>query len=602
MRLGCYSGIQRLIVYSFCFAFLFISWPKPVAANPALAAGLLVRVMAQTTAKRAATQVAAKQAATKYPLTEAAIQATIRKDTVSTVSGMSRVASTRAATVPAHSALRNAGQVTWAGVTVVGGVMTASELIDAFRSDNLQVAVNGVELGNGQYEVRIGGQTRIVDFRPSPNSPVILYGNDARTPDSDAGLLPLGGSLVSHLPLTGVESYPVPAGVVQSNFFNDERATYTLDIQSASGDYFYIENDSAQALKALFLTSVVKQFERNSWLEPYIVTVNGDNNSFDYVGTSNTLEVLDFTPIADTSYDKWDSDHPFLANSVTVFKAKVPYIIHRKEIKSHYKSCDYLNVANQNGSFENKTVCTPPKDSDYNLSSERGSIKLSVSLNNDYVGNHFNERMKLSSAKVLSANELSDILKNKPIDNSIVANLINDLLHDAAAQQGYEGIKVSDGDYITASEVGEALRELGHDHLTASDLFSPIQNIESGLSANEITVNNQGGGNNGGGGNIEVNLDLGTDPNIKAPDLEKPPTGKEIAQPIIDGLSFISDFKISGKAASCPVVDTDFSLMGFEFRFFMDSHCDLIESNRKFIELITSLVWAFLALRVVLDA
>ncbi|WP_155271872.1 hypothetical protein [Xenorhabdus bovienii] len=109
--------------------------------------------------KRAATQVAAKQVATKYPLTEAAIQATIRKDAAATVAGMSRVAATRAANFPANSSLRKAGQVTWAGVTIAGGVMTASELIDAFGSDNLQIAVDGVELGNGKYEVRVGGLT-----------------------------------------------------------------------------------------------------------------------------------------------------------------------------------------------------------------------------------------------------------------------------------------------------------------------------------------------------------------------------------------------------------------------------------------------------------
>ncbi|MBD1226406.1 hypothetical protein IQ211_15450 [Xenorhabdus griffiniae] len=128
-----------------------------------------------------------------------------------------------------------------------------------------------------------------------------------------------------------------------------------------------------------------------------------------------------------------------------------------------------------------------------------------------------------------------------------------------------------------------------------------MQNIELDLSSHETTVNNNGGGN-GNGGNIDVKVDLGTDPKIKAPDLEKPPTGREIAQPIIDGMSFISDFKISGKSAACPTVNTTFSLMGFDFDLVIDSHCDLIERNRKLMELITSLVWAFLALRIVLDA
>ncbi len=527
------------------------------------------------------------------------MQETIRRQSAATVSGMSRSAVSRAASFPANSSLRKAGQVTWAGVTVAGGIMTASELIDAFRSDNLQVAVDGVELENGNYEVRIGGQTRIVDFRPSPNSPVILYGNDSKPVGSDWRVASSGTSLVSNIPLNGVESYPVPAGVVQSNFLNNKRAAYTSNIPSSSDDYFYIEDDKLSSLKALFLISVVKQFERDSWKKPVINTVNGDNESFDYVLSSNSLEVLDFVP--NVSDSKWDDDHKFLPNAITSFSAYVPVVIHRKEIKNSYNPCEYPRIVNQDGSMEVKTVCTPPKESDYLFSAEKSSVYVSTSLNYDYDGNYFNERNKSSSAKIVSADELTAILKDEPLNNSIIAKLINDLLHDAAAQNDYQGINVNDGDYITEAEVSDALKSLGYDKLTAADLFSPIQNIELDLSSHETTVNNNGGGN-GNGGNIDVKVDLGTDPKIKAPDLEKPPTGREIAQPIIDGMSFISDFKISGKSAACPTVNTTFSLMGFDFDLVIDSHCDLIERNRKLMELITSLVWAFLALRIVLDA
>ncbi|MDE1493934.1 hypothetical protein KKJ25_02875 [Xenorhabdus bovienii] len=597
MCMGCYSGIQRLIVYAFCFSFLFIGWPKPVTANPALVAGLLVRVIAQATAKRAATQVVARQAVTKYPLTEAAIQATIRKEAAATVAGMSRVAAMRAATVPVNSSLRKAGQVTWAGLGVASGVMTASELVDTFLSDNFQVAVEGVALGNGKYEVSVGGRTRIVDFRPSPNSPVILYGNDAKTPESDWGFVPSGGSLVNDLALNGVESYPVPAGVVQSNFLNNKRAAYSSDIPSSSDDYFYIEDDKLSSLKALFLISAVKQFERDSWKKPVINTVNGDNESFDYVISSNYLEVLDFAPTVSDS--KWDDDHKFLPNAITSFSAYVPVVIHRKEIKNNYKSCEYPRIVNQDGSMEVKTVCTPPKESDYSFRSEKSSVYVSSSLNYNYDGNYFNEKNNSSSIKIVSASELTHLLKDQPIDNSIVANLINNLLHESAAQKDYEGITVSDGDYITESEVSEELKTVGG-RLTTADLFSPIQDIE-------LPSISTGTGIGTGSGtkidsDIEIKVDFGSDPNVKLPDLGEPPSGKEIIQPIRDSMPFLSDFKIGGRDAACPVADISFSLAGFNFEQIIDSHCDVIEKNRKFIELIASLIWAFAALRMILSA
>ncbi|MBD2791540.1 hypothetical protein ID852_13980 [Xenorhabdus sp. 42] len=593
MRLGCHSGIQRLIVYSFCFSFLFISWPKPVAANPVLAAGLLVRVIAQTTAKRAATQVIAKQAVTKYPLTEAVLQETIRRQSAATLSGMSRVA----ATVPANSSLRRAGQVTWAGLSVVGGVMTASELVDTFRSDDFQ----GVALGNGKYEVSVGGRTRIVDFQPSPNSPVILYGNDSVNFELDWNSVLSDTPLVKGILLDGkvIESFPVPSSVTQSNFLNNKLATYSADISSSSGDYFYIKDDKLSSVKDLILTGVVKHYETRNESRFYTTRVSGDNDAFDYVTSSESVDILDFNVNFDIN-SKNSEDSLFTPNAYNYFSANVPVIINRKEIKSNFEPCDRVKQDAQGNSIWGDYICTPPSESDYLFHSERTSWSIHVGLNRSYDGNYFNEKLKSSSVRVVSANELPHLLKDRPLDNSIVADLINDLLHDAAAQNGYEGVTVSDGDYVTSSEVDDALRELGHSKIDASDFFSPIQNIELDLSSHETMVNNNGG--NGGGGNIDVKVDLGTDPKIKAPDLEKPPTGKEIAQPIIDGMSFISDYKISGKDASCPTVNTSFSLMGFDFDLVIDSHCDLIERNRKLIELITSLVWAFIALRIVLDA
>ncbi|PHM31184.1 hypothetical protein [Xenorhabdus innexi] len=615
MRVGCYSGIQRLVVYSFCFSFLLISWPKPVSANPALAAGLLVRVIAQTTAKRAVTQATARQAAAKaaakragkeYPLTEAAIQATIRKEAAekaaATVSAMSRSATSRAATVPVNSSLRKAGQATWAGLSVASGVMTVSELVDSFNSGDFQVATSGTSLGNGKYKVEVGGRTRIVDFQPSPNSPVILYGNDSVNFEPDWDSVSSDTPLVKGILLDGkgTESFPVPSSVIQSNFFNNKLATYSSDIPSLSGDYFYIKDDELSSVKSLMLTEVVKRFEMRGDSKLYINSVSGDNDSFDYITSSESIDVLDFNVIRNPD-SRNTEDSLFFPNAYNYFKANVPVIINRKEIKSNFEPCDRVTQDSDGNRIWGDYICIPPSESDYLFRAERTDIPVSVVLNRNYDGNYFNDKLKSSSVRVVSANELPNLLKDKSIDNSIVANLINDLLYDAAAQNGYEGITVSDGDYVTASDVNNVLKDLGYEKISTLDFFSPIQNIEIDSSFHDITINNNGGGN-GGGGNIDFKLDLGIDPQIKSPNLEKPPTGKDIAQPIIDSLSFMDEFKLTGKDASCPVANIEFSLWEFEFKAVVDGHCDLIERNRKLFELITSIAWAFLALRIVLAA
>ncbi|CDH04534.1 hypothetical protein XBO1_1300108 [Xenorhabdus bovienii str. oregonense] len=608
MRLGGYSRIQRLIVYSFCFSFLLISWPKPVAANPAV--GLLVRVIAQTVTKRAstraATEVAAKQAVTKYPLTEAAMQETIRRqaaaEAAATARAMSRELASRAARVPTNSALRTAGQVTWAGVNVVGGAVTVSELIDAFRSDNLKVATDGVSLGNGKYEVRVGGRTQIVDFEPSPDLPVILYGSSFSGADSGSVITPSRPVAVQGLPLNHPEKefFPVPFGVVKSVAFDHGRATYSIDIRDDIGDYYFIEDDRMSSIQNAMIFKAVKEFERQ--YQPRIYEAKGDNVTFDYVDTSYTLDVLDFIPKEGTLFPSYPGVYTHISGAVTSYDAVIPAILHTKKLKSDYHPCEYITVSeivNDKPVETNKYMCTPPNDKDYVISDSRISERVYLSLNTDYKGDYFTKKNESNLIKSVSGNELAHILRDKPLDNNVVADLINDLLYDAAAQDNYDGILLNDDDYIKESEISDALKKLGVDKLTVSDLFSPYQNIEINSSSNETNINHGGGS---GDITVDAKVDLGENPNIKSPDLDAPPTGKEIIQPIRDSMPFLSDFKIGSRNAACPVADISFSLFGVNVDETIDSHCDMIEKNRKLIELIASLVWAFAALRMILSA
>ncbi|OKP02013.1 hypothetical protein [Xenorhabdus eapokensis] len=600
MRMGCHSRIQRLIVYSFCFLFLFISWPFQVKANPALAAGLLVRVIAQTAVKRGAASMAARQAATKYPLTEIAVQQTIRKEAEATALAMSRVASSRAASVPARSALRSAGQVTWAGVTVAQGIMTTSELIGAFHSGDLAVSTDGVSLGNGKYEVRVGGRTQIVDFEPSDDQPVILYGDSIggdtgvvvtlSRPVVVSGYFLNGDGLNSYVPLE------LPFGVFKSMSFDNNKVTYSFDVRDDSGDYYFIEDDKDSSIQNAMIYALVKEFERQ--YKPVIYDAKGDNGTFKYVATSYSLDILDFIPKADSPFPSYPGIYEEIGGANTAYSATIPAILHVKTLKSDFSPCSYVDLATTKNT-ESKYMCVPSTDNDYIINDKKISNVIRLSLNADYKGSYFKNKNKLNSVKSVSSSELANILGDEPLDNSIIADLITDLLHDAALQDGYQGIPVSDGDYISESEIADVLKTLGKDKLTARDLFSPYQNIEIDQSTNETTINNGGGKTDV---NVDAKVDLGEDPNIKSPDLEEPPTGRDIIDPIKNSMPFLSDFKLSGRNATCPTVNDHFSLMGYEFNLVIENHCPLIEKNRNFIELIASLIWALVALRVLLSS
>ncbi|WP_187654442.1 hypothetical protein [Xenorhabdus sp. PB62.4] len=599
MRMGCHSGFQRLIVYSFCFLFLFISCPSPVKANPAVVAGvgILGRVIAQTVAKRAATQAAAR-----YPLTEAAAgRYALDQSIKATVNGMSREAARRAASVPANSYLRKAGQATWAGVTVAGGVMTTSELIGAFRSGDLAVSTDGVSLGNGKYEVRVGGRTQIVDFEPSDDQPVILYG-DSIGGDIGITVTPPRPVVVNNFPLNDIKIglFPIPSGIVKSAFFDNSRAIYEVDIDDNTGDYYFIEDDSIESVQNATIFEAMREFERK--YEPVIYEANGDNVTFEYISTSYSIDILDFIPRESSKFPSYHGVKNYIADAVTSYDSIVPAILHKKTLKSSYDPCEYITVSDVvdgNKTDSLKYMCTPPNENDYVIDDSRISSTIHLSLNVDYKGDYFNKKNKSNLIKTVSANELADILSDKPLDNYIIADLITDLLHDAALQDGYQGIPVSDDDYISESEIAEALRALGKDRLTARDLFSPYQNIEIDQSTNETNINNIGGKTDV---NVEAKVDLGENPNIKSPDLEEPPTGRDIIEPIKNSMPFLSDFKLLGRNATCPTVNNHFSLMGYDFNLVIESHCPLIEQNRNFIELIASLIWALVALRVILSS
>lgn len=585
MRLGSNSRLKGLVCYSLSAAILFSTFPRPAHANPVLIG--IAEVFGSIIARRAALT-AAETAA------DAAFTARVAN---ATYKGVEAAAAARKLIVPANSALRTAGKVTWGALNVAGGVMTATELLDAFHNDKLSVATDGVALGDGKYEVKVGGVTQTVDFQPSPDNPVILYGSStAVSPGTgtgtDTGTVPRVVT-VENLPINkGVETFPTPDNVVQTKALDNSKAAYTFNTDTATGDLYYIEDARMESLQNAFITATARHYENYVWSDT-VSHVAGDNTSFDYVIESRTMDILDFTVSGQgTAYPEVGSA---LDNAITYYQATVPVVIHDKKIKSSYKPCEYVTVTETNGSTSSKKMCTPPTEDDYAITDSRDSFSSMVSLNFNYTGNALKPAETTEPAKVVTATELADLLSDTQLDNWTVADMLTDLLLQAASKTGYEGVPFTDDDYITDTEVANALKSL-NGTLTAASLMTSAEDKNGNIVISNTTTNV--GGDTSNETTIEAKVDLGEDPNIKSPELEETPTGKQILAPIQESMPFLNDFKITGRDAQCPVAR--FSV--FDHDYVIDKHCDLIEQNRKLIELFVSILWAFVALRAVLKA
>lgn len=585
MRLGSNSRLKGLVCYSLSAAILFSTFPRPAHANPVLIG--IAEVFGSIIARRAA--LTAAEAAADAAFTARVANATYK--------GVEAAAAARKLIVPANSALRTAGKVTWGALNVAGGVMTATELLDAFHNDKLSVATDGVALGDGKYEVKVGGVTQTVDFQPSPDNPVILYGSSTSvSPGSgtgtDTGTVPRVVT-VENLPINkGVETFPTPDNVVQTKALDNSKAAYTFNTDTVTGDLYYIEDARMESLQNAFITATARHYENYVWSDT-VSHVAGDNTSFDYVIESRTMDILDFTVSGQgTAYPEVGSA---LDNAITYYQAAVPVVIHDKKIKSSYKPCEYVKVTETDGSTSSKKMCTPPTEDDYAITDSRDSFSSMVSLNFNYTGNALKPAETTEPAKVVTATELADLLSDTQLDNWTVADMLTDLLSQAASKTGYEGVPFTDDDYITDTEVANALKSL-NGTLTAASLMTSAEDKNGNIVISNTTTNV--GGDTSNETTIEAKVDLGEDPNIKSPELEETPTGKQILAPIQESMPFLNDFKITGRDAQCPVAR--FSV--FDHDYVIDKHCDLIEQNRKLIELFVSILWAFVALRAVLKA
>lgn len=93
-------------------------------------------------------------------------------------------------------------------------------------------------------------------------------------------------------------------------------------------------------------------------------------------------------------------------------------------------------------------------------------------------------------------------------------------------------------------------------------------------------------------------VDLGSDPNTPAPNLEATPTIQSIIGPITSLMPDLRNINVADQAGTCPQP----SFTVFNRAYTVSSHCDLINNNRAVIEAAMMAVWTILAMFIVLRA
>ncbi|MDE8755933.1 hypothetical protein PZA22_15725 [Pectobacterium polaris] len=180
--------------------------------------------------------------------------------------------------------------------------------------------------------------------------------------------------------------------------------------------------------------------------------------------------------------------------------------------------------------------------------------------------------------------EQQEFAQKTALDAQQMADVLNALMLDAAAQPDYRGIVVTSANpLITAQDVLTAANAVGRPNPTQAEWTSPWQDLQPETQPLPQP---------------EPNPEPNPEPPAVPPEMELPPDGKTILSPLTVAFSEWENFSIGQRAAQCPTAE--FSI--WDENFVVSSHCELIEKNRDLIRIFCLICWGFAAFRRVMSA
>lgn len=204
-----------------------------------------------------------------------------------------------------------------------------------------------------------------------------------------------------------------------------------------------------------------------------------------------------------------------------------------------------------------------------------------------------------------AADDLTPEQLAAPVKPQLIADVVNQMWQQAAAQPGYQGLPYVYSDPVTAADV-EAWRSANpSSYPTVGDAVSPAVNPATGT----VTLPQPGAGTSPAPGTQpgiptapegSPQLDLGLDPGIGSPNLEATPTGAQILEPLTRLFPDLRNFQVPAHQAECPRPVFDLAVIGQQVQ--MDAHCTISEDVRGPLYNASLLAWVLAALFIVLSA
>jgi hypothetical protein len=196
---------------------------------------------------------------------------------------------------------------------------------------------------------------------------------------------------------------------------------------------------------------------------------------------------------------------------------------------------------------------------------------------------------------------------NAPVAPKVMADLLNKLWSNAAAQPGYDGLPFNSADPVTEAEARAVLNANPALWPSVGELNNPA--CPTCYAGQEIAINIPENGSlpstdpgyqpvPGTSPGTSPTLDLGPNPATPQPALETAPSAASIIEPLFSWFPGLTSLTVNVGGASCP---TD-TVNVLDTQLVLDQHCAMMEQHRALIGAVMLAVWTMAAAVVLLRA
>ncbi|EJG8587574.1 hypothetical protein NAX55_000818 [Salmonella enterica] len=484
-----------------------------------------------------------------------------------------------------------AGQTTWGLLGQAAGVISVADLALKQGKKAVEYITSGIKQDDGTYLLTLpNGATVTSSVAPSPENPVAVYlpsdavGFSAKKIQESIApynqqvkpvqIAPTYYNIDAPPPI----SQPFPNDVYRVSV-KGTKYPYSTDIRDTKGDAVLVSDNPV-------MIALYKSINGYSHSNVTYYEASDDNNL--HIRMPRMFKVYSVS-VKDFQYD---NPSPYLGGFSPIVTVVLTVSTTTVTLENAWDLCKSEKVPAPGSTGDNpKTqwmnVCHP----------ERAVYKTINDVKDVRDQIFFNTQFDTSNLPHVINGEVTDNIDFQPdeqLNPAALVNLINGLAGQAVVQDGYQGIPLDKP--FTAAELTAAANAVGV-KLDKGLLYSPVTVPQSWVNARPDTgtdIHVHPGTDT----DIDTSVDLGEAPDIKTPELEKPPTGEEILKPITELMPDIKNLSISSKDVQCPV----WSFELWDNKYSIDSHCELLEKIRPLLKAVFLLIWGVISLRIILTA